>query len=318
MNNKSLTNITAARNSLVDANGARNIYTKTFLAKELVKLKDKPSDFFIGFIRGIDKASNHSQQNPSRDYLFGLNAAYEYREKSNKTDEIVPDVTTDIENIVANTQNKSDKYLSAFEDLRSTKQDEFNAFMATIEDNQAKRVASHDEFITASKNSINELEVTYGEKLKLSKPAEYWASLHNSYNRNGIIWFCVVGATTLISIALLTFIVISANAFDEDSWIVTLRNTAILSIIVAAIMYLLRTVTKVALSSFHLARDAKEREQLAYFYLALLKDSAISEKERELVLSALFSRSDTGLLKGDSSPEMPSVYNIGDQLKSNK
>ena len=50
---------------------------------------------------------------------------------------------------------------------------------------------------------------------------------------------------------------------------------------------------------------------------ALLKDGAVSDKERELVLSALFSRSDTGLLKGDSSPEMPSVYAISDPGKNN-
>jgi len=59
-----------------------------------------------------------------------------------------------------------------------------------------------------------------------------------------------------------------------------------------------------ALSSFHLARDASEREQLTYVYLALIEGKAITDKERAIILNALFSRADTGLLKGDSAPTM--------------
>jgi hypothetical protein len=40
-------------------------------------------------------------------------------------------------------------------------------------------------------------------------------------------------------------------------------------------------------------------------YLALIKEGAIEPKDREIILSALFSRSDTGLLKGDSAPTLP-------------
>ena len=58
-------------------------------------------------------------------------------------------------------------------------------------------------------------------------------------------------------------------------------------------------------SSFHLSRDAEEREQLTHFYLALKKDTEINEQERQLILQSLFSRADTGLLKDDSSPTMP-------------
>ena len=60
-----------------------------------------------------------------------------------------------------------------------------------------------------------------------------------------------------------------------------------------------------AFSSFHLARDAEEREQLTYVYLSLIKDSAVDEKEKSLIMQSLFSRAETGLLKGDSGPAMP-------------
>ena len=69
--------------------------------------------------------------------------------------------------------------------------------------------------------------------------------------------------------------------------------------------YGIRALNKVAFSSFHLARDAEEREQLTYVYLSLVKDSAVDEKEKNLIMQSLFSRADTGLLKDDSSPTMP-------------
>ena len=82
-------------------------------------------------------------------------------------------------------------------------------------------------------------------------------------------------------------------------------------------IYVLRITIKLAMSSFHLSRDAKEREQLAYFYLSLKKDAAISDTERAIVINALFSRSDTGLLKGDSSPSMSAnVVELLDKDKS--
>jgi hypothetical protein len=59
-------------------------------------------------------------------------------------------------------------------------------------------------------------------------------------------------------------------------------------------------------SSYHLARDAEERHTLTFFYLALLKDTEVKDEDRNLILQSLFSRVETGLLKDDSSPTMPS------------
>ena len=56
------------------------------------------------------------------------------------------------------------------------------------------------------------------------------------------------------------------------------------------------------------ASDAQERHQLTYQYLSLLQANAIEEKDREIILQSLFSRADTGLLKGDSSPTMPDGF----------
>jgi len=72
---------------------------------------------------------------------------------------------------------------------------------------------------------------------------------------------------------------------------------------------------KFMFSNFHLARDAEEREKLTYLYLALISNGQFNEDERKIVMQSLFSRSDTGLLKEDSSPTMPGVNSLFDKIK---
>jgi hypothetical protein len=86
----------------------------------------------------------------------------------------------------------------------------------------------------------------------------------------------------------------------------SIRSTLLITAGVSVLVYLLRIFVKLALSSFHLSKDAAERVTLTYLFLSLTKDSTISDAERSIVFQALFSRSDTGLLKGDSSPSYPS------------
>jgi hypothetical protein len=75
--------------------------------------------------------------------------------------------------------------------------------------------------------------------------------------------------------------------------------------LVSFIAFAIRIFSKLTFSSFHLVRDAEEREQLTYVYLALQKEKGIDETERHLIMQSLFSRADTGLLKDDAGPTMP-------------
>ena len=91
----------------------------------------------------------------------------------------------------------------------------------------------------------------------------------------------------------------------KDFSIFNLTGTLLLAVIISIGIYLLRLFIKLCLSAYHLSRDANERYQLTYVYLALVNEGQVSESERSIVFQALFSRSDTGLLKGDSSPTLP-------------
>ena len=73
---------------------------------------------------------------------------------------------------------------------------------------------------------------------------------------------------------------------------------------------LMKLLSKMTFSSFHLMRDAQEREQLTYLYLALTHESEIDKSSRDIVLQSLFSRSETGLLVKENGPTMPTISEI--------
>lgn len=85
----------------------------------------------------------------------------------------------------------------------------------------------------------------------------------------------------------------------------SVKNAVILTILTSISIYMITLFVKLATSSYHLARDARERYQLTHIYLSLLKEDAIRDEERTIIIQSLFSRADTGLLKGDSSPTVP-------------
>lgn len=65
-------------------------------------------------------------------------------------------------------------------------------------------------------------------------------------------------------------------------------------------------------------RDAEEREQLTYLYLSLTHESEIDKESRDIVLQALFSRSETGLLSQEQGPKMPMAEMMSIVTKGSK
>ena len=94
-----------------------------------------------------------------------------------------------------------------------------------------------------------------------------------------------------------------------------IRWSIVFVIFISTFFIIIRALMKFMFSNFHLARDAEERENLTYLYLSLISNGEFNEEERKIVLQSLFSRSDTGLLKEDSSPTMPGATSLLDKIK---
>ncbi|WP_268225712.1 DUF6161 domain-containing protein [Sinomicrobium oceani] len=175
-------------------------------------------------------------------------------------------------------------------------------------------------FFESAENRITELETLYSEKLSLKAPAQYWEKRAGKLKRVGRWWF--IGL--LISISICIGILYKSLAFIADGTIAKIfedvgsavKWSVAFLVLISFLAYAIRILAKMTFSSFHLARDAEEREHLTYVYLALLEEKGIDGTERHLIMQSLFGRAETGLLKDDGAPTLPG--NIVDKFQVGK
>lgn len=180
---------------------------------------------------------------------------------------------------------------------------------------------SAEEFKRKYQERIDVLEDTYHKKLQLEAPAEYWDRLAKSYLCRGWVFMLIAFLSGAVVFGWLMALLMDAEClplFEHTKFdAATIRASLIFVALMSVAGYLIHLFTRIAISSFHLSRDYRERFQLTRVYLALIKDGDIANDEntRQIVLQSIFSRSDTGLLKGDHALTMP-VAAIGELAKS--
>lgn len=171
--------------------------------------------------------------------------------------------------------------------------------------NQARKFSKE---LKSWNENIKNLESTYEEVLRLRKPAEYWNKAAKKYGIQGLI----LSALIIVSVALGLiyfegFFIAWLQGQELGVKLNTIQGVVIFGTIVAVYAFLIRVLSRLTFSSFHLMRDAEEREQLTYLYLSLSEETNVDEEARSIVLQALFSRSETGLLNQEHGPAMPGV-----------
>lgn len=172
-----------------------------------------------------------------------------------------------------------------------------------------------DEKLREWNTSIATLENTYEEKLRLDKPAQYWNKAAIRYSKQGWAW--VTAIVLLVIVALINFqdfFVHWLSGKELELKLNSFQGIVLFGSIVATYAFVLRIFSRLAFSSFHLMRDAQEREQLTYLYLSLTNEAAIDKESRDIVLQALFSRSETGLLAQEHGPTMPGLDALKNSL----
>ena len=175
---------------------------------------------------------------------------------------------------------------------------------------------SFNEYMDGCKKDFKELKEDYEENLRLSKPAEYWRKTAEKLKRQGSKGLFSLIGFLLLGVGLLAWFYINWLTGREMAvQLDTLQGIVIFGSILAVYVFLIRTLSRLTFSAFHLMRDAEEKEHLTYLYLSLINEKKIDETSRDLVLQALFSRSETGLLAGVHGPTMPSLTEIANSNK---
>ncbi|MDP3399110.1 MAG: DUF6161 domain-containing protein [Bacteroidales bacterium] len=301
-------------------------YLFTFDSPYTIFLNDL-SKKFPGYLDGayefIIKKLNLSNSNGNRGYFIGANIAYEFMfgkqnfegfSRSNYELDSFSKIKDKL-NVLYSINNNLFRELNIkFEDsLNSLKSENIDIQKAHQEEltNFIIQTTKNNQVITEELiERLGILETTYREKLKLEAPAVQWENRATDLYKKAIrfLWgFIILSALSALSIYALLWLSpegMLLNFFKDD--LKALRWSVVFITFISFIAFAIRAFYKISMSNFHLARDAEERKQLTYLYLALVQDSKIDTEERKLVLQSLFSRADTGLLKEDSSPTMPS------------
>lgn len=180
----------------------------------------------------------------------------------------------------------------------------------------AKEESEYTERLNKADERIAALEEAYSKKLQLEGPAQYWDKLAKSYLKRGWVLLFLTFALGIVMIRFLLNILLDIDAIplfnQTELSLKTIRGSLILIVMTSIAGYLIHLFTKLSISSFHLSRDYRERFQLTNVFLALLRDGDVKcdDQVKQIVMQALFSRSDTGLLKGEHSFKMPGVADL--------
>lgn len=214
------------------------------------------------------------------------------------------------------------KYFACPEDLT----EKINDYKRRIEEltNSAEEIdrdyelrkSQFEEKLSIAEHKMAALEDAYSKKLQLEGPAQYWDKLAKSYLKRGWVLLFLTFALGIVMIRFLLDILLDIDTItllnQTELNLKTIRGSLILIVLTSIAGYLIHLFTKLSISSFHLSRDYRERFQLTNVFLALLRDGDVKcdDQVKQIVMQALFSRSDTGLLKGEHSFKMPGVADL--------
>lgn len=287
----------------------------------ILKLNKQNPNYTQGAIDFFTEKSLNINNN--RNYFIGALYAYEFKSQNDseilqrrnnerislskirdKYNEYIVEAEQELNAYLSNAKDNLTNHFETVNNLKIEKNKDFENWFTGVQN-------GFDNFFIKSNDSIKNNEDLYKEKLRLEAPAKYWKDRADKLKKEGkgyLNW--LIGVSVVSAVLLFILLMLLGTKYFEEAFndkIKGIKWSIILITIVSLLAFTIKILSKMTFSSFHLSRDAEEREQLTHFYLALKKDTTIEPEERQLILQSLFSRADTGLLKEDSSPTMPST-----------
>lgn len=298
------------------------VFSESEFALRVKSMKNRENDFSMiaGFFKGCIPSmtiSNFSNNISNGEFFIGYNygVRLNYPEHFNEVDSnfleeshlIIEKLNEEHNSYINHIEDRSRALEVRFDKLETNNEANVNENNSILENLKANKDRELNDLLTEKKEELERLEETYEEKLRLSKPAEYWDRASKSFRLKGRFW---AGSSVAVGIIVMIILYgILKNTTVNNAWnLESVKFTVVLTVIISIGFLLINLTIKLALSNFHLSTDATERHNLTHLYLSLLNetDNAISEKERSIVFQALFARSDSGLTKSDSGVQMPS------------
>lgn len=292
-------------------------FSKSSVGKYIMKMSEHEAKGFLFYLTGKPLIRSNSNDSLDSRLFSGVFLGLLYEKGFVKKKEI--QAILDSPNFVLDSYQS--EYEENIEELNKIKKEltdnsvELKSYINELEDStreEIKKIKIDWEerikyIIDERQESIKKLEEQYGEKLKLKGPALYWKDLASTNHSLGIWWSVVSLIISIIGGGLIWWVSMGIDISETENLTISIQRYLVIGVVISIVFFLLNQSIKVTLSRFHLSNDYKEREQLTMVYLALLgeDDKEVSNEEKQIILQSIFSRSDSGLMKGDTGPTLP-------------
>ena len=159
--------------------------------------------------------------------------------------------------------------------------------------------------------SIKILENTYEKKLQLEAPEKLWRERSKNYTIKTRCWMVGLAIFIVALICSARSLLVSIHDYlreiiksGTEKDIPFLPQSFIYVALISFLIYLIRIIIKIIISSQHMAMEYEQKEALTRFYQALVYNGKdVDKEERLIIFHALFSKTETGLVKTDNSGE---------------
>lgn len=207
-------------------------------------------------------------------------------EKVEKIDSQINDKFKETTNLI----EEKDKDIINLFDEHKNEIDEFKTKINEWRDNKERQ--------------IDILEETYKNKLQLEAPETLWERRAAKYRKKSSWW---TGGLLIFIVGLL----VSGGYFADEihdyvqemaKEIPFISKSFIYVALISFLIYIIRIIIKIIISSQHMSMEYEQKAALTRFYQALIQDGKEVDKEEKLIIfNALFRKTDTGLIKSDNS-----------------
>lgn len=283
--------------------------------KESSKLFESAYLFFLGknsygsfsdreYTQGVIMAALHKiQESPTITRVSHERASF--NSLKNRVEKFVSESDQDFKELFSEGKEQINTFVEELKTIKKENQEKFEKWFSL---NQSTARNFSNEVDEERKN----IEQTYKELLQLQAPAEHWKKTADKLLDEGHMFMRALFALLILGGIALYLLLWKTpegmlSSFFSDDKASAIRWSIVFVTFISFIFFGVQSLRKAMFSSFHLARDAQEREKLTMYYLSLIKEGAVGNEDKNLILQSLFSRADSGLLKEDSSPTMPGL-----------
>ena len=259
--------------------------------------EDDLSDAITSYVL-IEKNKNHLWEYLNNRYTYNfIPALFVLNTELRKEDlpfkdfqkEVVKPVSEEVKKLDSQIKDKYKETTTLINEHKN-EIDEFKTKINEWRDNKEKQIET--------------LEETYKSKLQLEAPETLWESRAAKYRIKSRWW---MGGLLLFIVGLLVsggYFVISIHDYLQGTVkeIPFISKSFIYVALISFLIYIIRIIIKIIVSSQHMSMEYEQKAALTRFYQALIQDGKEVDKEEKLIIfNALFRKTDTGLIKSDNS-----------------